>query len=103
MRWAFKKRKTELSGEQAQDVLNQIKSYTYDREDIGERRLGCIADEVQTAIEQLAIDNVVSNKFSRDDQYLTLEYSRLVSLLIPAVNALAKRVGYLEFEINGTT
>ena len=35
----------ELSGQQAQNILKQIKSYTYEREDIGERRLGCIAQE----------------------------------------------------------
>ena len=98
----LKSERTELSGPQAQDVLNQIKSYTYDREDIGERRLGCIADEVESAIEQLAIDNVVSSKWHKDDQYKTMDYSRLVSLLIPATNALAKRVEYLESKINGT-
>ena len=93
--------RTELSGEQAQDVLNQIKSYTYDREDIGERRLGCIADEVESAIEQLAIDNVVSSKWHKDDQYKTMDYSRLVSLLIPAVNTLSAKIKDLESKVNG--
>ena len=88
--------RTDISGQQAQNILNQLKSYTYEREDIGERRLGLIADEVESAIEQLAIDNVVSSKWHKDGQYKTLDYSRLVSLLIPAINTLSKRVEDLE-------
>ena len=70
------------------------------RDGIGERRLGLIAAEVETAIDQLAIDNVVSSKWHKDGQYKTLDYSRLVSLLIPALNTLAKRVEYLESKVN---
>ena len=72
------------------------------RDDIGERRLGLIADVVESACEQLGIDNVVSNKVYKDDQYKTLDYSRLVSLLIPATNTLAKRVEYPESKLNGS-
>ena len=86
----LKSERTELSGQQAQNILNQLKSYTYEREDIGERRLGLIADEVESPIEQLVIDNVVSTKWHKDGQYKTLDYSRLVSLLIPAINTLSK-------------
>ena len=92
----LKTERTELTGQQAQNILKQIKSYTYERDDIGERRLGCIADEVESSIEQLAIDNVVSTKWHKDDQYKTLEYSRLVSLLIPVVNKLSQEVEDLE-------
>ena len=92
----LKSERDQISGQQAQNILKQIKAYTYEREDIGERRLGLIADEVQTSIEQLGIDNVVSSKWHNDDQYLTLDYSRLVSLLIPALNPLSKRVEDLE-------
>ena len=92
----LKTERTELSGQPAQHILKQIKSYTYERGDIGERRLGCIADEVESAIEQLAIGNVVSSKWHKDGQYKTLDYSRVVSLLIPAINTLSKRVGDLE-------
>ena len=87
----LKTERTDLSGQQAQNILKQIKSYTYERDDIGERRLGCIADEVESAIDQLAIDNVVSSKWHKDGQHKTLDYSRLVSLLIPALNTLAKQ------------
>ena len=71
-------------------MVQQVEAYTYERDDIGERRLGLIADEVQSAIDQLAVDNVISSKWHKDDQYKTLDYSRLVSLLIPAVNKLAQ-------------
>ena len=99
----LKSQRTELSGQQAQNVLNQIKSYTYDRDDLDQRRVGLIADEVESAIDQLAIDNVVSSKWHNDGQYKTLDYSRLVSLLIPAVNTLAKRVEDLESKLNGSS
>ena len=89
----------ELVGQHAQHALRQIKSYTYEREDIGERRFGLIADEVESAIDQLAIDNVISSKWHKDDQYKTLDYSRLVSLLIPAINTLPKRVADLESKL----
>ena len=84
-------------------MLNQIKSYTYERDDIGERRLGLIADEVESTVDQLAIDNVISSKWHNDDHYKTLDYSRLVSLLIPAVNTLAKRVEDLGSKLNGSS
>ena len=81
--------------------MKQIKSYTYESDVIGERRLGLVADEVESAIDHLAIVNVTSTKWHQYDQYTTLDYSRLVSLLIPALNTLAKRVDYLESKING--
>ena len=92
-----------VSGDQALNVLSQIQGCTYERPDLNERRLGLIADEVESAIDQLAIDNVVSSKWHNDGQYKTLDYSRLVSLLIPAVNTLAKRVEDLESKLNGSS
>ena len=70
---------------------------------LGQGDLGLIADDVESAIEKLAIDDVIFNKHHKDDQYKTLDYSRLVSLLIPAVNALAQRVEYLESVLNGNS
>ena len=99
----LKTERTVVSGQQAQSALSQIEAYTYERVDIGERRLGLIADVVESACEQLGVDNVVSSKFYKDDQYKTLDYSRLVSLLIPAVNALAQRVEDLESKLNGSS
>ena len=97
----LKSQRTLLSGQQAQNVLNQIKSYTYDREDLDQRRVGLIADEVESAIDQLAIDNVVSSKWHNGGQYKTLDYSRLVSWLIPVVNKLLQAVADLKSIING--
>ena len=90
-----------IPGNQALSMLSQIQGCAYEREDLDQRRLGLIADEVESAIEELAIDNVIGSKWHgskwhNDGQYKTLDYSRLVSLLIPAVNTLAKRVEYLE-------
>ena len=94
---------TPVSGIQALDVLNQIQGCTYERADLDQRRLGLIAQEVEQACTGLGIDNVTSTKWVKDDQYKVLDYSRLVSLLIPAVNTLAKRVGDLESKLNGSS
>ena len=67
-----------------------------------QRRLGLIADEVEEAIEQLAIDNVFGTKWHNNDEYTTLQYDRLVPLLVSAVNQLSKEVKYLQSKINGT-
>ena len=92
--------RTELAGQQAQHILKQIASYTCERDDIGggERRLGLIADEVESAIDLLAIDNVVSSTWHKDGKYKTLDYSRLVNLLMPAINTLSKRIEDLEHD-----
>ena len=96
----LKTERTDVTGEQALSVLSNIQGCTYNREDLGQRRLGLIADEVETAIAGFAIDNVCSSKHATfndvEDEYKTLDYSRLVSLLIPAVNSLAARVQELE-------
>ena len=81
-----------MSGAQALSVLSNIQGCTYERPDLQERRLGLIADEVEDAIDQLAIDNVIGSKWHGDDHYKTLDYSRWVSLLIPAVNRLSQQV-----------
>ena len=65
------------------------------------RRLGLIGDEVEEAVEQLAIDNVVGTKWHNNDEYKTLQYDRLVPLLVNAVNQLNKQVKDL-VQIYGT-
>ena len=62
-----------------------------------------IADEVESAVDQLAIDSVVSSKWPNDDHYKTLDYPRLKSLHIPAINTLNQRVQYLKSKVNGTS
>ena len=99
----LKDQKTAVSGRQAQNILNQIEAFTYQRTDIDERRLGLIANQVEEACIELGVDNVTSSKWHNDDQYKTLDYSRLVSLLIPAVNTLAKQVEDLESKLNGSS
>ena len=86
----LKTEQTPVSGNQALSISSQIQAYTYDNEDLDQRRLGLIANEVASAIIPLAIDTVTSTMWHQDDQYKTLDYSRLVSLPIPAMNTLAK-------------
>ena len=94
---------TPVSGNQALSILSQIQAYTYDREDLDQRRLGLIANRVEEACSELAIDNVVSSKWHKDGLYKTLDYSRLVSLLIPAVNKMAQEIQDLKSILNGTS
>ena len=54
---------TSVSGAQALSVLSSIEACTYERTDLRQRRLGLIADEVEDAIDQLAVDNVVGSKW----------------------------------------
>ena len=93
---------TPVSGGQALSVLSQIQGCTYEREDLGQRRLGLIADEVEEAIDQLAIDNVLGSRWHEGEEYKALDYSRLVALLIPAVNKLSQQVRDLQSKVNGT-
>ena len=81
---------------------DQIQGCTYERTDLQQRCLGLIADEVEEAIDQLAIDNVLGTKWHQGEDYKTLDYSRLVALLIPAVNHLSQQVKYLQSKVNGT-
>ena len=90
---------TSVSGDQALSVLSQIHGCTYEREDLQQRRLGLIADEVEVAIEELAIDNVLGSRWHEGEEHKTLDYSRLVALLIPAVNTLTARVQELEAKL----
>ena len=93
---------TPIDGARAMDVLSKIQGCTYEREDLGQGRVCLIADEVHEAIEQLAIDNVVSSKFHNGDQYKTLDYSRLICLAIPAISELSKQVQDLHNKLNGS-
>ena len=92
-----------VSGGQSLSILSQIQAFTYDRPDLQERRLGLIADEVEEAVEQLAIDNVTGTRWHEGQTYKTLDYSRLVPLLVSGMNTLSARVKDLETKINGTS
>ena len=91
---------SEVSGSQALRVLSGISCQTYDA--FEERRLGLVANEVDSCIQELAVDNIIGSKTSsRSDgepaqDYLTLQYERLVPLLIASVNSLSQRIKYLE-------
>ena len=60
-----------------------------------ERRVGFIADEVKAAL-PTEWTNVVGSKPSGDEEYLTLDYSRLVTVLWGVVKQLSARVAVLE-------
>ena len=82
--------------------MRQIKPTTCDRDDIGEYRLGLIADECEEALKNngIEVDNVIGERRwqvdGETDMYKTLQYDRLVPLLIGAVNTLSARVEQLE-------
>ena len=70
---------------------------TYTRTDTGERRLGHIADEVEAALAELGVSNVTgsTNAAPGDlpyQSFKTLDYARIVPLIVSVVNTLSARV-----------
>ena len=65
-----------------------------------ERRVGFIADDVQAAIDGTEWSNIVSSKMKNGEDYLTLDYSRLVCVLWGAVKGLSARVSILEATVD---
>ena len=60
----LKQNSLEVTPEQCLNTLRHIKPQTYDRNDLGERRLGLIADECEEAIEKagIEVDNVIGQR-----------------------------------------
>ena len=95
----------EVTGAQSLDILKKIQTMTYTRTDTDEKRLGHIADQVEDAIAELGISNVTgSTNASPGDlpygEFKTLDYSRLVPLLVSAVNTLSAIVYELEAKLS---
>jgi hypothetical protein len=65
-----------------------------------ERRVGFIADDVQAAIDGSGWSNIVSSKMKNNEDYLTLDYSRLVCVLWGVVKGLSARVSTLEATVD---
>ena len=88
--------------EECLNTLRQLKPQTYDRDDLGERKLGLVADECEDALRNagVAVDNVAGKRHSQangtKDIHTTLQYDRLAPLLIGAANTLSARVKQLE-------
>ena len=61
-----------------------------------ERRVGFIADEVKAAIAGEGWTNIIGSKPVKDDEYLTLDYSRLICVLWSTVEELRARVAALK-------
>ena len=83
-----------------------IERYTYDRADMNQRRMGCIADEVQEVMtsELPEVENVIGSTMHKPgdmeyQEYLTLDYSRLVAPLCAAVCELKKQVEELKNQV----
>ena len=57
-----------------------------------ERRVGFIANDVQAAISSTAWTNIVGSKQVSEEEYLTLDYSRMVAILWGQVKELKARL-----------
>ena len=95
-----------VSGQQALDICLQINCYTYDRVDINQRRVGCIADEVKAVmeaalpqVEKLTGSTMASPGDMERGEYLTMDYSRLTALLCGAVGELSRQVAELKQQL----
>ena len=90
-----------MTGQQSLGILSKIETLTYTRTDTGEKRLGHIADQVEEAVAELGVSNVTGSTNAAlgteaYGSYKTLQYDRIVPLLVSAVNNLAARVQELE-------
>ena len=90
-------------GSRRYTICSSINCYTYDREDLKQRRVGCIADEVKAVMEAALpqVENVVGSTMASPgdkerDEYLTMDYSRLTAILCGAVGELSKQVSELK-------
>ena len=95
-----------MSGQKALDICSSIQCYTYDREDLNQRRLGCIADEVKAtmASELPEIENVTGSTMAKPgdmdyQEYLTLDYSHLVAPLCASVGQLRREINELRQKV----
>ena len=103
----IKTAREERTGLQAIGSMRGIRGYTYDRDDLKQRRLGLIADEVQAAVasELPPVEHIVGSTMASPGEdmpygpFLTLSYDRLTALLIPAVNELSKQVAELKLQL----
>jgi hypothetical protein len=98
-----------VPGDKLTSIFNAIEAKEYDLHrgtDIDgeelpkERRVGFIADDVQAAIDGTEWSNIVSSKMKNGEDYLTLDYSRLVCVLWGHVKALTARVSTLEATVD---
>ena len=93
-----------MTGAQSLDILSKIPAVTYTRTDTGERRLGFIADVVEDATSDLGISNVTGSTYNAPGElpygvYKTLDYARLVPLLVSSINTLAASVQELQQQV----
>ena len=103
----IKTERTQVTGQQALDICSNIKCYTYDREDLNQRRIGCIADEVQAVMTSTlpAVEHVIGSTMAKPgdmdyQEYLTLDYSRCVSPICAAEGELKKQVEELTSQVS---
>ena len=96
-----------MSGQKALDICSGIQCYTYNREDLNQRRLGCIADEVKAvmASELPEVQNVTGSTMHKPgdlpyQEYLTMDYSRLTAPLCAAVSELRNQVAELKLQVS---
>ena len=99
----IKTERVEVTGQQALDMCSNIKCYTYDRADLNQRRIGCIADEVKETMTSVLpqVENLTGSTMASPgdmdyQEFLTLDYSRLTAPLCAAITELRKEVAELK-------
>ena len=93
-----------INGTTALDIIAQCGGSVYTRIDTNEKRVGMIAQDVDAAIAGLGVGNDSASKMTTPgdlpfDEYKTLDYSRIVALLCPAVTELKKEVAELKQQL----
>ena len=102
----IKTEREQVSGQQALDICSAINCYTYDRADLNQRRIGCIADEVKETmtsvlpqVQNLTGSTMASPGDMEYQEFLTLDYSRLTAPLCAAITELRKEVAELKQQL----
>ena len=76
-------------------IFDGAEVYSYKRDDMGNRRIGFKAQEIQSNVTD-DICNLVFMNYERDQPLLALDYSRLVTVLWGVCKNLQKRIELLE-------
>lgn len=76
--------------EQALDIVKQLEGVSYLRKDTGENEIGFIAQDVQKVLPELVTEH---------SEYLGINYSRVVAVLVEAMKEQESRIKHLELKL----
>ena len=85
----------------ALEKVSQLKGVTFDWKEDGESSAGLIAQDVEKVLPSAVKDKGLPFKADDDQEYKTVEYSQITSLLVEAIKELKEENKQLRSEIEG--